>query len=77
MKEQKLKVTEGALIQRINRKLKPEMMALKVARTVRATLDVGRYYVLDHTRNFVVEKGVCLEQYGRQLGVLREYEEVA
>jgi hypothetical protein len=69
-------VTESALIQRINRKLAPEQV-LKVARGSRALQDLGQFYVLDVSGNFVVDKDVDVTALGRKLGVLRPFEKLA
>jgi len=39
----KVQISTRAVIQRINRRLKPDLEALKIARTVQAALDCGRY----------------------------------
>jgi hypothetical protein len=67
-------VSERALIQRIKRRLKPDGMTLKQTRGVRARLDLGYFYVLDLTRNFALDTNVNIETYGRELGVLTDYE---
>lgn len=69
-------VTLRALLARINRKLKPEMKSLKTARGDRMRQDVGDFYIIDVRRNFVMASHVDPEEYGRDLGVLREYETV-
>ena len=50
---------------------------LKRARGARAELDLGRHYVIDLRSNCVLHKDVDLEEFGRELGVLRPYEAVA
>ena len=79
-------VSERALIQRINRKLNADrptprqsgtIDVLKRARGARAELDLGRHYVIDLRSNCVLHKDVDLEEFGRELGVLRPYEAVA
>jgi len=42
-----------------------------------ARLDLGDYYVIDISRNRVVNKHVDLEDLGRQLEVLKDWEELA
>ncbi len=75
-KLQKVKVTRRAAIQRINRKLKPDMEQLCAARGERAQLDLGDYYVVDFQRNAVMQMHVDVEAMARQLGVLKEWEQV-
>jgi hypothetical protein len=71
-------ITECALIQRINRKLKPDWKQLRTARIGgRLESNVGRYYVLDIYRNTVVETHVDPEYLGRELAVLAPCQTVA
>jgi hypothetical protein len=66
-------ITEKALYQRINRKLRAQDEVLKRARgNVETTL--GDYYVVNVNRNYVAQHHVGLEQLGRELGVLAEWE---
>jgi hypothetical protein len=73
----KCKVRERALIARINRKLAPGEMALRIARGASAQHDVGQYYLLNWRRESVVRTHVSLEQLARELGVLRPWEEIS
>ncbi len=75
-KPTKMPVSERAIIQRINRKLKPDLEAVKVARSERMRLDVGQFYVIDYRMNAIIHHDVDLEQWGRDLGVLKPWEEV-
>jgi len=72
----KVPVSERALIQRINRKLRPDDEILKVARGARAEQDCGRYYIVDFRKNIMMTKDVDPEALARELGVLRDYEQV-
>jgi hypothetical protein len=72
----KMPVSERAIIQRINRKLKPALEALKVARSERMRLDVGQYYIIDYRMNAILHHDVDPEALGRELGVLKPWEEV-
>jgi hypothetical protein len=65
-----------ATIARINRALKPDDQVLKITRGQRAQLDLGDYYILNFMRNFVLDHHVDPETVGRELGVLKDYEEV-
>jgi len=76
MAKSKVPVSERALIQRINRKLRAEDETLKTARGERAEQEFGRFYIVNFNRNFVVAKGCDPEELGRELGVLSEYERV-
>jgi hypothetical protein len=69
----KVPLTETALRQRINRKLRDRGAVLKRARaSVETTL--GAYFVVDINGNFVTEHHVNIEDFGRELGVLAEWE---
>jgi len=70
-------VTKRALFQRINRALQKDGEQLKTSRGMQAYLDVGTYYAIDISRNFISRKEVDLEALGRELGVLKPYEIVA
>jgi hypothetical protein len=80
--KQKVAVSGRALFQRINRKLKGENRQIRTARGFfdgsywHEDTNLGRYYVLDLKRNFVVVTRVDLEDFGRKLGVLAEGEEL-
>jgi hypothetical protein len=76
-KAQKVPITMGALIQRINRVLKHRDEQLKVARGARVLQEFGDFWILDVNRNMVVDKHVDPEELGRELGVLQPYETVA
>ena len=75
-KPTKVPVTVHAVIQRINRKLKPNLEALKIARSARLRLDVRQYYIIDHRLNAIQQHNVDPEALGRELGVLKDWEEV-
>ena len=75
-KPAKMPVSERAIIQRINRKLKPDLEALKVARNERMRLDVGQFYIINYRMNAVIHRDVDPEALGRELGVLKAWEEV-
>jgi hypothetical protein len=72
----KVPVSTRALLARINRKLRAEGedIVVRAARGRRAVLDLGYYYEHDFRRNFVLNKDLALEQYGRDLGVLKAHE---
>ena len=74
--KQKVPVTMRAIVQRINRKLAPNMEKLLAARSERVRLDLGDYYVVDQRRNFLIHKDVDPETYAREIGVLAEWEKL-
>jgi hypothetical protein len=73
MTKQRVPITEKALYQRINRKLRADGEVLKRARG-RVGTTLGEYYVLDIQRNFVAQRDVDLAELGRELGVMAEWE---
>lgn len=73
----KVKITERAAKQRINRALGSELRVLKTARTQQAINDCGRYYVVDLEKNYLVHRDVNLEAYGHKLGAIELWESVA
>ena len=70
-------VSMRAVIQRINRKLKPDLEMLKATRGERMRREFGDYYVIDFRRNFVTHTRVDPEEMARDLGVLKEWETLA
>ena len=75
--KQKLGVSTRAVVQRINRKLAPDMEMLRKSRSVRSVLDVGEYYVINWRINGVMQKNVDVESLARELGVLKDWEKLA
>jgi hypothetical protein len=67
-------VTMRALIQRINRKLRRDDQRLRTARGWFSNL--GDYYVLDFKHQRIVKGRVDPEALGRDLGVLKDYEQL-
>jgi hypothetical protein len=76
-KKQTVPVSERALVQRIGRALAKDGEQLRKVRAEGARLELGDYYTLNVSRNFVVQKDVDIEELGRQLQVLRPYESLA
>lgn len=74
MSEIKAPVSERALIARINRKLKIDGQTLKKLRGDRWLNDLGRYYIVEN--NHVVQGDINLEEFGRELEVLRPWEKL-
>src|SRR5262249_26929673 len=67
-------VSLRALIQRINRKLKPQDEMLKTLRGERCRNELGNYYIVDFNRNCILHKWIDPEALGRDLGVLHPWE---
>jgi hypothetical protein len=75
MVDKRVPVTERALQQRVNRKLRDNEQVLQVTRGARAEeAGFGPYHLVDRRRNVIINKNVDLEEYGRELGVLTPYE---
>lgn len=70
---QKIPVSTRALIQRINRKLKPDSRRLCSARG-RAKQSVGDFYLLDYSRNFIADQHVNVAALAKELGCLEGWE---
>jgi hypothetical protein len=64
------------LHQRINRKLAAKGQTLRKTRA-RWQHNLGDYYVVDLSRNFIVEKVRNLEALGREVGALEPWESLA
>jgi hypothetical protein len=76
MGKTKFPVSERALIQRINRKLAADDEKLKKLRSKRWRSAMGTYFIINVRGNFVNTKHVEIEAYGRELGVLTDWEEL-
>jgi hypothetical protein len=74
----KAKVSERAIIARINRALAPQDMKLKTSRGSRMKLDVGDYYVINTRINGIVQpfKFMSLPDIAHEIGVLADWEEI-
>lgn len=70
----KVPVSERALFRRINRALKQSGRQLHKARTAKAIVALGGYYVSE--KRAIVQQRVKLEPFGRKLGVLQDFEKV-
>ncbi len=73
----KVPITPRAVIQRINRKIKPEHQRLRMCRqNSRWWKDLGDHYIVDLDANLIRHSHVDPEAYGRELGVVQPFEEV-
>jgi hypothetical protein len=71
-------VTEPALVRRINRKIQGSGDAVRAcAYGSSRFLKLGRYYAVDVSTNCIIQYDVDLEQFGRQVGALKENEALA
>jgi hypothetical protein len=79
MANRKVPISHRALIQRINRKLAKDSMILKTARlysTGHENTNLGRYYIVDQTKNSLAYSHCDLDYWGKRLEVLAEWEEL-
>ena len=67
-------VTERALVQRLNRCLAREDRVLRKCRPGPDYAELGDWYCVDLSSNTIASKDVDLEEWGRELGVLKPYE---
>ena len=73
----KVPVSERALLARINRRLRDDDEVVKKCREdSRAYYELGDYYILGISVGGINEKNIDLEDYGRELGCLADYEEM-
>ena len=76
----KVPVSERALIQRLNRKIKEDDLVLKKCRPDSIAHDtLGDYFVVDINQNVVIERkldSVDLQSMGRAKKVLADWEEL-
>jgi|WetSurMetagenome_2_1015567.scaffolds.fasta_scaffold388574_2 hypothetical protein len=70
-------VSRRGLVQRINRQLSKDDRQLLIARSARAVQDLGQYYVVTYPVGGAWPTHVDIEEFGRELGVLREWERLA
>ena len=78
-RREKAKVSERAVIGRVNRRLQDDGRKLLTARGWRMRLDVrSNWYVVNVNNNSIVQpyKGMHLEDIARDVGALRDWEEV-
>ena len=70
----KMKISQRALLQRLNRKLADEKLIVKKTRGEKLVREVGNYFLLDLHRNRIAEKDVDLPAMGRERGGLEPWE---
>lgn len=76
-KLQKLKVSERALFARINRKIHDDdLMLRRCPATRRDYHELGDIYAVNWRINGISDTHIDLEEYGREVGALKDYEEL-
>ena len=77
VKKSKVPISERAIVARINRTLAKQDEALRRCRQdSRSFSSLGSYYTIDLNRNCITGKDLDIEAVGRELGVLKEWEEL-
>ena len=74
MTSAQIRVSEPALVRRINRKLAPDLEQLRKSRGDYPPL--GDFWIRDCNRNFVVADHVDIEELARELGCLATWEKL-
>jgi len=69
-------ISRRALLQRINRALASDNQVLKATRGEFDRPDLGDYYIVDLGSRRVSRKKLDPVKLGRELGVLRDYEQL-
>lgn len=69
-------LSRRAVIQRVNRILKPRMEALRTWRTSDIRYKAGDLYHLDLNRNCILNLNVDLEDFARKLGAMQKWETI-
>ncbi|HZW66589.1 MAG TPA: hypothetical protein VFF23_12925 [Hanamia sp.] len=69
-----MKLSQRALIARINRKLAHQHEVLRKSRQRLGYNELGDFYVIDFRRGFIVSKDVKIENLAVELGCLAESE---
>lgn len=76
-KPEKLKVSERALFARINRRIYDDDLVLRrCPATRRGYHNLGDFYLVNWRINGIAGKNIDLEDYGREVGALKDYEEL-
>ena len=74
---QKVKVSERAIIARINRRLTKQNEKLIICEETSPNFaELGRYYIVDLNQNTITGKWFDIERLGTELKVLKGYEEI-
>lgn len=75
---EKYHVSESALISRINKRITAfeQKILKKCSSSSKRHSDLGDYYIINFYKH-VVDGHIDLEQYGRKIGVLKEWEILA
>lgn len=73
----KVKVTEKAVVARIRRKLASDGESLRRCRpNSRSYHELGDWYTTDDRIGAVIHKGINIAELAKELGVLKDWEEI-
>ena len=67
-------VTESTLVKRINRRLRHRNEAVRKTRNEICRIEWGDFFYITTDTNFIIETHIDIEELGRELHVLAEYE---
>lgn len=67
-------ISEKAVWSRVNRQLARSGEVLKKSRGVTTVTDFGKWYILDISRNTLIDRDVDLEALARGMAVIGEHE---
>lgn len=76
-KDNKISVSESALIRRMNRKLIGEDQVLRKSRSSRSLHETGEFFIINTMHGGMDESHVDIEALGREIGALKAYEKLA
>jgi len=71
-----VKITERELVQRIMEKMAKNIVGLKKARNEQSHKRTGDYFIIEFNQNKITTTGVDLEKLGKELGLLKDFEEL-
>jgi len=74
MTERKVPISERALFQRIQRRLKKEGQKIFRSRAGMQKMNLGTYYTVEIWTNTVKRYQIDLEDFGRECSVVADYE---
>jgi len=77
MEQKKVPVSYRAVLARVNRILAKEEKAFRVSRSQGERSNLGDAYILDTSKNEVVDSRVSLKDLAAKLGAIKAFEEMA
>ena len=77
MEQKKVPVSHRAVLARVNRILAKEEKTFRVSRSQGERSNLGDAYILDTSKNEVVDSRVSLKDLAAKLGAIKAFEEMA